>query len=468
VTPSSLFLPERIARTIREERLCAPGDTIIVAVSGGADSRALLEILATMRDYSLHLVLAHLNHLLRGRDSDGDEAFVRGLAAGYGIPCECRRVDVRERAAREGLNLEDAGRRERLAFFFELREKWKAAAVALAHHADDQAETLLMRLLRGSGAAGLGGMPYKSGRGIIRPLLGVTRKEIERFLAERGIDYRTDATNRDTTLLRNSIRHELLPFLARYNPQVGETLAATAHLLADEDNLLSRLAQEAAAKIMMPGPDGPEYDIAALRGFHPALQRRFFRHLLKEVAGGLEHLNRRHSAALGRLIASNRPNARLTLPNGITAIREYGRLSLKQAAGEEPPGPDPIDITGFGRYRFSGGTCLTIEPCAALPDVSTIGNDTAYFDLDRVPFPWQVRSVRPGDRISLLGMAGSRKVKNVFIDAKVPLTRRRTAALLFAGGVLIWICGLRRSSAGICDGASSRMARVVVSAAETR
>ena len=170
------------------EQLFKPGDTLIIGLSGGADSCALLDLLATLPGFPLRLVAAHLNHCLRGADSDADEQFCRDLAARHDIPFESRRVDIRAAATADMLNLEDAGRRARIAFFEELRSTWQAAAIVLAHHADDQAETVLMRLLRGSGMTGLAGMSWSNGRGYIRPLLGITRAEIEAYLAERHLE----------------------------------------------------------------------------------------------------------------------------------------------------------------------------------------------------------------------------------------------------------------------------------------
>ena len=193
MTAISTTLPARLARIIREQKLFAPGDTIIVALSGGADSTALLDLLSRLPGLSPRLVAAHLNHCLRGPESDRDEEFVRSLAEQYRIPLECRRVDVKEHSRRERHNLEDAGRRARIVFLSELRDSWHATAVALAHHADDQAETVLMRLLRGAGPGGPAGMPYRNGREFIRPLLGVTRAELAAYLAEQGLAWRENS-----------------------------------------------------------------------------------------------------------------------------------------------------------------------------------------------------------------------------------------------------------------------------------
>ena len=195
-----------------------------MALSGGADSAALLDLLSRLPGYNLHLVAAHLNHSLRGVESDADEEFCRLLAARYAIPFEARRIDVRRVAEESRLNLEDAGRRARIELFDEIRIKYGATAVALAHHGDDQAETVLMRLLRGSGMTGLSGMAYRNARGYVRPLLDITRPDIEQYLRGRGLEWREDASNSDTAYLRNRIRHQLLPLLEEYNPDIRALL----------------------------------------------------------------------------------------------------------------------------------------------------------------------------------------------------------------------------------------------------
>ena len=442
---SGADLARRVARAVRQHKLFRPGDTVIVGVSGGADSTALLELLGDLPGFAPRLVAAHLNHCLRGRHSDEDEEFCRSLAVRHAIPFESRRTDVAELAGRLGLNLEDAGRRARIAFFDEVRLKWGATAVALGHHADDQAETVLMRLLRGAGPDGLVGITYCNERGYIRPLLEISRPEIEGFLTERGVTWREDASNRDTAFLRNRIRHELLPFLEQYNPAVRERLAATAALLADEDDLLKRPTEETFAQVCTRDNDAWVCDIGKLAGQPPAMRRRVLRLMLERLTGNLDHFSRRHVAALEHLLDSPRPNASLNLPQGVTAVREYGLLRVPRVP---PPAPIPylLHIPGPGTYPLSGGGffVVTVEP--ALPDFAALPAHTACFDPGKAPFPWQVRPFQPGDRIVPLGMRGSKKVKDLFIDARIPLPQRRRIPLVFSGDTLIWVCGVRSSN----------------------
>ncbi len=449
-------LISRIALTIRQQQLFRPHDRLIVALSGGADSCALLDLLTRLPGYDLHLVAAHLNHCLRGAESDGDEQFCRELAAGYGIPFESRRVDVKALAQAGGLNLEDAGRRARITFLDHVRQQHGAAAVVTAHHGDDQAETVLMRLLRGSGMAGLSGMRYNNRRGYLRPLLDVTRAQIEQHLVQEGLAWREDASNRDTDFLRNRIRHELLPLLEQYNPAIRQRLTSAAAILADEERLLESQAEAAFAELFHKDKNQLACSIARLKAQPPALQRRILRLAYQQLTGNLEGLSREHIEAVRRLSESPRPNARLALPQNISALRAYDQLLFCSGPENLPDPTGETIIRAPGQYRLPGGGILTIETASAPVDFNNLPADSACFDLDRTPFPWIVRTFQPGDRMAPFGLGGSKKVKEIFIDRKIPLAERRRIPLVFCGEDLIWIAGVCTSElCRIADAASS-------------
>ncbi|MCM2356667.1 MAG: tRNA lysidine(34) synthetase TilS [Geobacteraceae bacterium] len=433
-------------KTIGAHSLFSVGDRVIVAVSGGADSVALLDILASLQPLRLNLIVAHLNHSLRGAESDGDEAFVRELAARYGLPCEAGRADVRELSRREKLSLEEAGRVARHAFLRRLAAQYRADAIALAHHADDQAETVLMRLLRGAGATGLAGIAPKTGDKLVRPLLGVTRREIEAYLRRRGLVYRTDSSNAETKFLRNRVRHELLPALATYNPSIRDRLVATAEALAADEALLEEITDAAFAR------HGEESDGAAtlwlpgVRGEAAGLRLRLYRRAILLAKGDLARIGARHLRAIDQLIFSGRPSGSLALPDGARVARSYDRVSFTTSPGEAPAMGYEMVLEGPGTYPVPGGGKLLVEEAAPPASWGGIAARVAYFDAEAAPFPWLVRTFRGGDRIVPLGMSGSKKVKNVFIDAKVPRASRKRVPLLFSGERLIWICGLGNSA----------------------
>lgn len=425
---------------IHDLKLFEPGARVVVAVSGGADSVALLDLLRRFDAGSLKLVVAHLNHSLRGEHSDADQAFVAGLAARYGLSFVAERRDVAALARELVTSLEDAGRRARYDFLARVAREHQASFIALAHHRDDQAETVLMRLLRGAGGTGLRGMGPS--RGILkRPLLRVSRADIERYLKEEGLSWRNDASNADTDFLRNSIRHELLPLLGRYNPKVSERLAATAEILAADEELLDQVTDAAYRRLLLPGSAEPAFSVAGLTGEPRGLRLRLYRRALAEQRGDLQRIALTHLEAIDRLVGSERPNARLNLPGACLVLRSYDRLSFAAARPEE--GDFEVAVAGPGEYRLPGGRLLRVS-LVELPERLDAGApDAAFFDPQAAPFPWTVRSFRPGDRFRALGMTGTQKVKDLFINNKIPASQRGRIPLLVSGDRIIWLAGVR-------------------------
>ncbi len=449
-----------ITRTIQEQNLFRKDDTLVVALSGGADSTSLLDLLSNLPGYNLKLIAAHLNHCLRGVESDADEQFCRKLSDSYGIPFELQRVDVKSLARSEGLNLEDAGRRARINFLDQIREKYCAVAVVTAHHSDDQAETILMRLLRGSGMTGLSGMQYRNQRGYCRPMLGLSRAQIERYLTERGLHWREDVSNQDTTFLRNRIRHELLPLLEQYNPAIRQTLNTTASIIAEENALLDKLAKGVYEDSWRRDDNVIACSITEFKANHLAMQRRVLRHAFKQLAGNLDGFSLEHTEAILQLLDSPHPNAKISLPQNLIAAREYDRIQLRFRTEPTPDAFDEITIKVPGCYPLPSGGSLEITICSSLPDFKNLPANIACFDLDKAPLPWLVRTFRPGDRITPLGMSGRKKVKDVFIDKKIPLSRRKHIPILVSGGELIWIAGVCASELYRIDNQSNTLVQV--------
>lgn len=443
---------------VRNQNLFHPGETVVVAVSGGADSVALLDIM-TRLDCGLHLVVAHLNHCLRGAESDADEAFVASLADNYHLPFVSQRCDVADLARREQLSLEDAGRRARYAFLEQTAAQYRASSIALAHHQDDQAETVLIRLLRGSGGTGLAAMAGAAGEKLKRPLLQVSRAKLEQYLKQRGLTYRTDSTNADTAILRNSIRHELIPFLRRYNPKVSERLAATAEILAGDEELLDSLTQAAYQKLAASESGRVNFQIEPLLRESRPLRLRLYRRALFELRGDLMRIGLAHLDAIDRLAASPRPNAEAKLPGAFKAWRCYGSLSIGHEAPQASPAWEQV-VTGVGRYQLPGGAVLVVERLSRPESFDTGSRWSAFLSADAVPFPWLLRNFRPGDRFTPLGMGGVQKVKDAFINEKVPPDLRRRIPLLLSEGEIAWVPGVRlgeRGRVGSCIDAVLRV-----------
>lgn len=436
---------KKVLKIIREHSLFGNGDTVIAAVSGGADSIALLDVLVSVEELRLNLVVAHLNHTLRGAESDGDEAFVRQVAEGYGLPCEVERADVRGVSSREKLSLEEAGRVTRHAFLRKVAEKHRASVIALGHHADDQAETVLMRLLRGAGGTGLAGMAPKTADKLVRPLLGVTRGEIEAYLLGRGIAYRIDSSNTDTNFLRNRVRHELLPHLATYNPSVRDRLLVTAEVLAADEAFLEESTDAVFARHGGEGKGGATLCVPGVATEPAGIRFRLYRRAILLAKGDLARIGSSHLRDIDLLVFSARPNGVVFLPDGLRVARSYDALSFSTAE-RETAFPFEMLVEGPGSYDLYGGFSLLLEEVLPPASWHGVSRTVAYFDAEAAPFPWLVRTFRPGDRIIPLGMSGHRKVKDIFIDGKVPAGVRRTLPLLFSGEKLIWVCGMKVSA----------------------
>ena len=396
----------KLLEFIRRYGLISPGDRLICAVSGGADSVALLFAMYLLRErLDITLEAAHFNHRLRGEESDADEAFVKELCGRYDIPLHLG--SGRILPGKKGL--EAAAREARYAFLRSLPGK-----IATAHTADDNAETVLLHLVRGTGLKGLGGISPMNGN-VIRPMLTVTRREVEAFLSEYALPHREDSTNATDLFLRNRIRRNVMPLLLQENPSLAENLSDMALGLREDEDYLSRMAGET-----LPG-------VAALREMHPALRARALERFLKE--NGVPEPEKRHITLLEQLVFSDKPSARADLPGGITVARRYDTLEV---LGEAQPLSERV-LEGSLELPELGLRVVCAE-------ADTIVNTLDTFTV--VPAgKIVVRSRLPGDRIRLSG--GTKSLKKLFIDRKIPASERlRIPIIADEAGVLgVWGIG---------------------------
>ena len=372
---------------IRQQALICPGDQITVAVSGGADSVALLFGLYLLREkLNIRLYAAHFNHGLRGRESDEDEFFVCQLCDRYDIPLTVGRKRVK--SGKKGL--EAAAREARYNFFDTLGGK-----IATAHTADDNAETVLLHLIRGTGLKGLGAIAPQRGN-VIRPMLSVTRQEVEAFLAEYCLSYRTDSSNNTDQFLRNRVRHHVMPLLRQENPRISENLSAMAQRLRLDEQALQDLAETEA-----------EPEISALREMHPAVRSRAIERFLKE--NGVKEPEAEHISLTEALIFSDKPGAKANLPGGVTVCRQYDRLTAQKPAQvlTQTPLPCPGTVE-VGAYRI---TCTPAKEIVNSKEVFTLPAGD-----------WVIRGRREGDALRLSG--GTKSLKKLFIDRKIPAAQR--------------------------------------------
>ncbi len=429
--------------TIRKYSMVKQGQRVLAGVSGGPDSMAMLHALYSLRcELGIELAVAHLNHNLRGHESRRDMEFVRAKAAQYGLEFFGRRLGKGTlRRTRSG-GPQAAARQKRLSFLHETARKFGAARIALGHTMDDQAETMLMRFMKGSGLAGLSGIwPL---RGLhMKPLIHVSRAEVMRFIEEEGIDFVVDSSNLKDDYLRNRIRHHLLPYLQEnYNPSIIESLARTAESLRHDNDYIEAIAghlgvlvKKTRTKIVL--------DAARLRDLHQALLTRVFLGAAGTL-GQRASISSAHIEAFTSLVKGKRPNTEVTLPRGIHAWREYGRvvISTRPPAGT---GPFEVELMVPGKTVIKGVGGISVTLLDAPP--GRFSPSSAYFDAATVPEPLVARSFRPGDRIRPLGMVGTKKIKEIFIDERVPFQKRGTTPIVAAGGEVLWVAGLRQSRA---------------------
>jgi tRNA(Ile)-lysidine synthase len=435
--------------------MIASGDAVLVAVSGGPDSMALLHLLAERAQaWQLRLGIAHLDHGLRPQSAQ-DAEFIRRLAAGLHVSAHIERVDVGELRNRRRLSLEAAGRKARYRFLRETADRHSYRKVALAHHADDNAETLLLNLLRGGGRLGLAGMPPVRGARWIRPLIDATRADILDYLDRRRLPALADPTNADRRFLRNRIRHELIPLLERdYQPGARALLHRSAEILRDEEDWLQDLIRpllDQAVTARRPG----RITLAAeaLAGLAPAAQRRVVRAGLRLLRDDLRRIAFVHIEEILSLVKRTGDGGPLHLPAGLRVRRRGDGIEMgcgEAGRGRERPpkgfGDYSYDMAGCGVVRVAEtGDCIALSeigPGTAI-DPAAAGPLIAFLDGSAIAFPVVVRNVRAGDRFSPLGAGGTQKLKKFFIDNKVPRDQRRRCPLLVSRGRILWVAGHR-------------------------
>ena len=448
-------IEKKILRTVREtiarHRMFAPGDSVLVAVSGGSDSIALIHILKTIAgEYPFQLAVAHLNHCLRERESDRDAEFVAALARKIDLPFYLEKKDVHAIQRRRRLSPEEAARQVRYEFFDAVASKDGFNKIALGHHSDDNAELVLMNLLRGSGPLGLSGIAPVRHNKIVRPLIHLKRSEILNYTIENKMAFVTDTTNTDLAYRRNQIRHHLIPELKEsYNPAIVDSLNRLGEILQAEDKWMDEALEPFFNEcVITRTSDRISLAIPGVKGMDPAAARRIIRKAIFSVKQDLRRITFLHVDAVLELARKDQSYGRLDLPDGVRVVKEAAALIIKMEGQESC-----ADIIDY-RYTIAGeGITLIKEANAAIklveigtdevPDFKDTGKSRVYFDRDCLQFPLVVRSFRPGDRFSPLGMVGTQKLKKYFINNKIPAHQSKKCPLLLSADKIIWVAGHR-------------------------
>jgi len=442
---------EGVKRFIAANNMIEDGETVVAAVSGGPDSLALLYALYHIREalnFTLHV--AHLDHKFRGVESAKDALFVKEHAHKLGLAFTLEATDVPQLVRESKLSAETAARKARYEFYERVAAEVGASKIALGHNADDQAETVLMRLLRGSGARGLSGIPRIREGKYIRPLLSTPRSEIEGFLSGLNLSPRQDASNEQPIYLRNKIRLELLPLLeSEYNPSIKKALNRTAELLRSEDDYLDRMAHKSLNDCMINRQDGLiDIDIPKLKKQDVALQRRLLRHGIASVIGNLRDIGFEHIESILPLISSRQPSRSLSLPHNLDITKSYDKLTICKS----PLGGIYANESVCFKYELNvpGRTRLPELKATVACDINFDSEINprnrfqAMFDFDKIAQPpLQIRNRQNGDRFQPLGMRGTKKLKDFFIDEKIPRTSRDRIPILVSGDEILWVVGYR-------------------------
>lgn len=500
-------IAQSVLRHILNEGTISPGDHAGIAVSGGADSVALLRILDEIRrELGVSLSVIHFDHQLRGEESDRDAEFVRDLACMHGCDFAFERQNVAAAAEHNGWNLEDAARRLRYAFFQRVIEQHRATLVAVAHTADDQAETVLSHLIRGTGPAGLGGIypiVHLPAGIIIRPLLRIRRTELRAYLKEIGQNWREDSTNADVHRLRARIRTQLLPILERdFSPSVVEHLSELSRLAREEEVFWSSLVDERYEALVQHTTAGVSIGIGHLlnpfsrpekkllpdrSGRHRILDtssrpltERLVRRLYEDVHGDRRGLGADHVQQVIRLATQSISGQRVELPGGILVERVFDRLTASRIRTSRNASPRVKRETVTSRIAYNYTVALPSTAVGlatvSVPEVGTrfclklidwadsereTSEDSQTFDADSLRAPLILRNWRPGDAYTPCGRRQPRKLKQMLLAARVPAGQRRDWPVLESAGAVIWARGMPVADA-VRVGRATRVAIEIV------
>ena len=442
---------QRVLGFIQEHQLVSDGEKLVVAVSGGADSVCLIHILANLREeLKLELHVAHLNHQLRGADSDADADYVADLARQLGIPATIEKRDVKGYQARERLSPEEAAREVRYRFLAQIAKSIGAGRVAAGHTRDDHLETILMHLIRGSGTRGMRGLQaatlWQSGADsliIIRPLLELSHQETEDYCRRHKITPRLDASNLSLSPLRNRIRQQLMPLLESYNPSVAEALLRTGRIADDDITFLDEQVARLWDKVIRQEVKSLILDKAGFYKLPPALKRYLLRAAVERLLGSAKDIEMRHIEEMMSL-ATKAAGKRLSLPGGLTFAIEYNRYLLTpdlSALSHLPPlkGQFPLNIP---RETLLPGWRV-VATIVEREDMSEKDDFTAYLDLSKSGDRLTVRARRRGDRFQPLGLSQPKKLGEFMIDAKIPQAWRGRIPLVCSSRQILWVVGWR-------------------------
>ncbi len=440
-------MEEKVFQTILEYDLICPGDNIVVGVSGGPDSMALLYLLIEVRSrIDFNLVIAHVNHGVRGVEASGDEEFVRQQAKKLNLPYYSKNVDMIGYGRQKGITAEEAGRELRYGFFRNILLELGGGKIAVAHNANDQGETLLMRIFRGTGIDGLKGMEFIS-EDIIRPLLNVSRIDIEKYIDKHKIDTVLDKTNLMPIYTRNKIRLELIPYIEKnFNPNIIDTLWRLSQTSAQDSRFLESYSKD-IYKLLLKYRDENciILDVELFNSQDECIKFRTIRMAIEDIVGNLQGFGEIHISSIVKLLKSKDTGKEIHLPNGLIAQLDYSELKIFKR---------DLKVKQDFNYSLKLGV-NTFEELKYNLKLKSISIDEMkdierrryirVFDLDKIKGNLYLRNRRNGDRFVPFGMTGTKKLKDYFIDEKISRDERGQIPLLVDDEHILWVVGYRTS-----------------------
>lgn len=446
-------LPVRVLDFIRKHHLVSDGETLLVGVSGGPDSVCLLHLLSEMQDgLGMRLHLVHLDHMLRGAESQADAQYVSSLARSMGIPATIEQQNVKEYSLLHHCSIEEAAREVRYNLFARVAEAVGGSKVAVGHTRDDQIETILMHLVRGTGSTGLRGMEpittwmshyNRAQLTVVRPVLEISREETKAFCYSHQLAPRSDSSNLSLSYLRNKVRHQLLPLLRDYNPNIEEALLRTANILTDDIDFFEEQVSITWGDVVREQGDALVLDSRKFVLLHPALQSRLLRHALERLLGSLKDIEQRHIEGLMNAVSMPAGKS-LSLPGGLVFLADYDQCIISPA--DRVPCPLP-PLSKEWQLAVPGETDIpgwrvkaTITSSPAMWNDSNWGADLDFASTGNQLI---VRKRRPGDRFQPLGMNQFKKLQDFMVDVKVPRFWRDRIPLVCSPQHVIWVVGWR-------------------------
>ncbi len=452
-------LVKKVIRTVEKYGMLYGGERVLIALSGGPDSVCLLDVLNALKErWRLSLSALYIEHGLRPEETPGEIEFCKNITERYGVEFNVVSINVRDYAEKEGITLQEAGRILRYLCLEQEALRTDADRIATGHHADDQAETIIMRLIRGAGRRGLSGIPPVRGK-VIRPLIELSRDEIEEYISSKGLDYVVDSSNLKDEYFRNRIRREVIPILKRFNPNLLNTLSRTAHILREEDDFINAFVHKALMRLISrKTSDTVELFLSPLEALDRVILRRALLRVIDETRG-LRSIKMENIEYIIDLIKKGSSGDRIYLPGGIRAIRGYSTLVI---TSKKPQRIEECELKVPGETLIKEAGVVLIATIEENVGSYGDGKEVACFDIDSLRFPLKIRARKEGDFFYPFGLGKRKKLQDFFVDEKVPRDIRDSVPLLISGEDIIWVVGYRTDERYRVGPSADRVLKITV------